>query len=125
MKPCRVGMFALLVVAVWVGPGYARGIDSLIQDLKTGDETTRIRAVVALGRSGDPAAVESLREALSDESRLVRQYALHALTDLLRVLEHASHLVSRWLHDLREQLEQRLEGPQTTAVRRSIPTVGD
>jgi HEAT repeat protein len=122
MKPYRVGMLALLVWVAWVGPGFARGIDPLIQDLKTGDETTRIRAVVALGHSGDPTAVEVLREALNDESRLVRQYAIQALTDLLRILEHTSHLVTRWLHDLRVRFEQRLEEPQTIAAQKSLST---
>jgi HEAT repeat protein len=125
MKLCQVGMLALLVIAAWVGPGDASGIDPLIQDLKTGDEPIRIRAVVALGQSGDPAAVEVLREALHDESRLVRQYALHALTDLLRILEHTSRLVTRWLHDLLGRLEQGLEESQTTAAEQPISTTRD
>jgi HEAT repeat protein len=122
MKRYRVGLLVLLIVAAWVGPGSTSGIDPLIQDLKTGDEPTRIRAVVALGQSGDPTAVEVLRNALHDESHLVRQYALHALTDLLRILEHTSRLVTRWLHDLLGQLEQRLEDRPMTPAKKPVST---
>ncbi|HXH14494.1 MAG TPA: HEAT repeat domain-containing protein [Alphaproteobacteria bacterium] len=117
MKPYWIGLLALLVWVASVGSGGASGIDALIQDLRTGDETTRIRAVVALGDSADPKAVGALQEALHDESRLVRQYALHALKDLLQILERTSRLVTRWLHDLVDRLEQQLEEPQTTAAK--------
>jgi biopolymer transport protein ExbB/TolQ len=120
MKQYGVGLLALLIVAAWVGSGWASSIDVLIQDLKTGDEPTRIRAVVALGHSADPKAVEALREALHDESQLVRRYALQALKDLLQILERTSRLVTRWLHDLVDRLEQRLEEPQTTAVQHPL-----
>ncbi len=117
MKPYWIGLLALLVWVASVGSAGASGIDALIQDLRTGDEATRIRAVVALGNSADPQAVEALHEALHDESRLVRQYALHALKDLLEILERTSRLVTRWLHDLVDRLEQQLEEPQTTAAK--------
>jgi hypothetical protein len=125
MKPCWVGILALLLWAAWVGLGTARDLNPLIQDLKTGDEPTRIRAVVALGHSGDPTAVEILREALNDESQLVRKYALHALTDLLRILEHTSRLVTRWLRDLLGQLEQGLAESQMTGAKKPIVTTRD
>jgi HEAT repeat protein len=76
MKLGWVGMLVVLVVVAWVGPGAARGLEPLVQDLRTGDETTRVRAVLALGHSGDPQAVEILRHAVHDESRLVRTHAL-------------------------------------------------
>lgn len=109
MRQCQVGMLALLILVAWIGAGYASDIDSLIQDLKHGDESARIRAVLALGQSGDPQAVEVLREAMHDESQLVRKYALYALRDLLQVLERTSRLVTRWLHDLLDRVEQQLE----------------
>jgi urease accessory protein UreH len=120
VKPCWVGIVVLLVLAVWVSSGSTSSIDPLIEDLKTGDETTRVRAVVALGHSRDPQAVEALREALHDESGLVRQYALHALADLLRILEHTSQSFTRWLRDLRDRLEQRLDEPQMATAPKSI-----
>jgi HEAT repeats len=120
MKLCWVGMLVVFVVAAWVGPGSARGIEPLVHDLRTGDETTRVRAVLALGHSGDPQAVEILRHALHDESQLVRNHALQALKHLLLILAHTSRLVTHWLHELLERVEERLEEPQMTTMPRPI-----
>jgi HEAT repeat protein len=122
MKRCGIGMLVVLVLVAWVGPGSARGMEPLVHDLRTGDETTRVRAVLALGHSGDPQAVEVLRHALHDESPLVRTHALEAFKHLLLTLAHASRLVTHWLHELLERLEERLEEPQVTTVKGSIET---
>jgi HEAT repeat protein len=106
MKLCWVGLLVVLMVVAWVGPGAARSLEPLVQDLKTGDEATRVRAVLALGHSGDPHAVEVLRQAVHDESPLVRQHALQALKHLLLSLAHTSRLVTHWLHELLERLEE-------------------
>jgi HEAT repeat protein len=119
MKRCWVGMCVVLVVAAWVGPGSARGLEPLVHDLRTGDEATRVRAVLALGDSGDPQAVEVLRHALHDESQLVRTHALQALKHLLLILAQTSRLVTHWLHELLEWVEERLEEPQATTVKPS------
>jgi len=105
MKRCWGGLLIVLVVVAWVGPGAARGLDPLVHDLRTGDEATRVRAVLALGHSGDAHAVEVVREALHDESPLVRQYARHAFKQLLLRLAQTSRLVAQWLDDLLERLE--------------------
>jgi hypothetical protein len=76
-----------------------------------------VRAVLALGHSDDPQAVEVLRHALHDESQLVRKHALQALRHLLLILAHTSRLVTHWLHDLLERVEERLEEPQVTIVK--------
>jgi HEAT repeat protein len=117
MKLCWVGMFVVFVVVAWIGPGSARGIEPLVHDLRTGDEATRVRAVLALGHSGDPQAVEVLRHAVHDESQLVRKHALQALKHLLLILAHTSRLVTHWLHELLERVEERLEEPQVTTVK--------
>jgi HEAT repeat protein len=117
MKLCWVGMLVVLVVVAWIGPGSARGIEPLVHDLRTGDEATRARAVLALGHSGDPQAVEVLRNALHDESQLVRKHALQALRHLLLILAHTSRLVTHWLHELLERVEERLEEPQVTIMK--------
>jgi hypothetical protein len=122
MKRCGVGMFVVLVLVAWVGAGAARGMEPLVHDLRTGDETTRVRAVLALGHSGDPQAVEVLRHAVHDESLLVRTHALEALRHLLLTLAHASRLVTHWLHDLLERVEKRWEDPQVTTVQGPIET---
>jgi HEAT repeat protein len=118
MRRCWVGMLVVLVVAAWVGPGAARDIEPLVHDLRTGDEATRVRAVLALGDSRDPQAVEVLRHALHDESQLVRQYALQALKRLLLMLAQTSRLVTQWLDELLERLEE----PQVTTVKPPVAT---
>jgi HEAT repeat protein len=100
------GLLIVLVVMAWVGSGAARGIEPLVHDLRTGDEATRVRAVLALGHSGDPQAVEVVRQALHDESPLVRQYARQAFKQLLLRLAQTSRLVTQWLDDLIERLEE-------------------
>jgi HEAT repeat protein len=120
MKLWWVGMLVVLVVVAWIRPGSARGIEPLIHDLRTGDEATRVRAVLALGHSDDPQAVEVLRNALHDESRLVRKHALQALRHLLLMLANTSRLVTHWLHELLERVEEGLEEPQVTIVK--LPT---
>jgi HEAT repeat protein len=120
MKLWWGGMLVVLVVVAWRGPGFARGIEPLVHDLRTGDEATRVRAVLTLGHSDDPQAVEVLRHALHDESQLVRKHALQALRHLLLILAQTSRLVTHWLHELLERVEERLEEPQVTIVQ--LPT---
>ena len=113
MKRYGVGMLIVLVVMAWVSSGSARGIEPLVHDLRTGDEATRVRAVLALGHSDDPQAVEVLRHALHDESQLVRTHALQAFKHLLLMLAHTSLLVTHWLDELLERLEE----PHVTTVK--------
>jgi hypothetical protein len=61
-------------------PGAPR--DVLIQALRDGDAEERGRAVVALGKRRDQAAVEAVVAALGDEDAGVRQRAVWALRDL-------------------------------------------
>jgi hypothetical protein len=105
MKRYGIDMLIVLIVIAWVGSGSARGLEPLVHDLRTGDEATRVRAVLALGHSGDAQAVEVLREALHDESPRVRQYALHAIKQLLLRLAQTARLVTQWLDTLLERLE--------------------
>jgi HEAT repeat protein len=116
MKLCSAGLLVVFVAVACAGPGAARGLEPLVQDLRTGDEPTRVRAVLALGDSGDPQAVEVLRHAVHDESQLVRTHALLALKHLLLSLAHTSQLVTHWLHELLEQVEEQLEEPHVTTV---------
>jgi hypothetical protein len=122
MKLCSVGLLVVLVAVACAGPGAARGLEPLVQDLRTGDEPTRVRAVLALGHSGDPHAVEVLRQAVHDESPLVRTHALQALKHLLLSLAHTSRLVTHWLDELLKRVEEQLEAPQVTTVQRPIET---
>jgi len=119
MKLCSVGLLVVCVAVACAGPGAARGLEPLVQDLRAGDEPTRVRAVLALGHSGDPQAVEVLRQAVHDESPLVRTHALLALKHLLLSLAHTSRLVTHWLHVLLERVEAQLEEPHVTTVKPS------
>ena len=106
MKRCWGGLLIVLMVMAWVGSGSARGLEPLVHDLRTGDEATRVRAVLALGHSGEAQAAEVLREALHDESPRVRQHARHAFKQLLLGLAQTSRLVTQWLDDLLERWEE-------------------
>jgi len=67
----------LVVLAVLVVPAVADEVDNLILDLKYGSDDVRKDAVVALGESGDPRAVDPLIDALNDW--VVREVAARAL----------------------------------------------
>jgi len=56
-----------------------QGIEHFIRQLADDDEVTRWRSAEALGRIGDPAAVEPLIDALWDEDARVRLKAAWAL----------------------------------------------
>ena len=132
MKRYWVGMSVVLIMMAWVDSGSARGIEPLVHDLRTGDEATRVRAVLALGHSGDAQAVEVLRHALHDESQLVRQYAIQAIKQLLLMLAQTSRLVTQWLDELLERLEEPhvitgkppTEPPRSAVSSEKLPLAG-
>ncbi len=59
-------------------------VASLVKTLSDGDDATRVRAAVALGRIGEHArpAIPALRAALKDKYRYVVRNAEHALNNL-------------------------------------------
>ncbi len=57
----------------------AQGIATLLKALQSDDSYERHRAVIALGRSGNPAALDPLIKALDDQDSFVRSFAANAL----------------------------------------------
>ena len=58
-------------------------LKDLIQQALEGEEVmTRAKGVIALGESGDPAAIEPLTATLEDEDSYVREHAVEALGEI-------------------------------------------
>jgi HEAT repeat protein len=57
-------------------------IPAISNSLRSGDETTRLRAIKSLGALGDRAAVPDLVETLKDENRSLRFNAIYALAEI-------------------------------------------
>jgi HEAT repeats len=75
----RVVVLALAIVA-WIAPAHAEErIPVLTRMLARGTEKTRLSAVLALAKLGDPAALKPLITALGDKSFRVREVAATAL----------------------------------------------
>ncbi|MDD3566085.1 MAG: HEAT repeat domain-containing protein [Methanothrix sp.] len=70
-----------LVLATLAMPAVADEVDDLILDLKYGGQDARENAVLALGESGDPRAIDPLIEALKDKDVQVRLWAASDLGD--------------------------------------------
>jgi HEAT repeat protein len=88
----------------------------LINDLKSADTETALKAVKGLGESGDIRAVPPLLGALRDERDVVRRYAVEALQQLVRALDNVYIVVKRWLQSLINQLQPApADGVVTTA----------
>jgi HEAT repeat protein len=74
-----VGVIAGLIAGRPTAPPVQAGAPTLIPHLRSRSPERRYDAAVALGRTGDPAAVPALEEALSDPDPGVRWMALEAL----------------------------------------------
>jgi uncharacterized membrane protein len=57
-------------------------IQNLLEELEYGSETKRRAAAYKLGKLGNPAAIDSLTEALKDSDAVVRQNAVNALHEI-------------------------------------------
>jgi HEAT repeat protein len=77
---------------------------SLINDLRSADTQTRLKAIKGLGESGDIRALSPLLKALHDERGVVRQHAIAALQRLAQTLDEVYIIVKRWLQALIHQL---------------------
>lgn len=76
----------------------------LINDLQSADTERALKAIAALGASGDIRAVPPLLEALRDVREVVRQSAIEALQHLVGALDDAYIVVKRWLRSLINKL---------------------
>ena len=97
-------LLASLLVVGAITASHGDEFQRLIQDLRSTDEETRMKAVKALGESGEMRALKPLLEALRDDSVVVREHALEALRNLVKVLSDVYRLMRWWLQDLLNRL---------------------
>jgi HEAT repeat protein len=108
----------LVALSLMQGTGLADAsqLRPLINDLKSADTETALKAVKGLGESGDIRAVPPLLGALRDERDVMRQYAVEALQHLVRALDNVYIVAKRWLQSLINQLQPApADGVVTTA----------
>jgi HEAT repeat protein len=97
-------LLGLLLLTGGVDLSHADRLQPLLDDLASTDMDTRLKAITALGESGEVRAVPPLIAALNDEHDVIRQYAAEALRNLARVLDDAYAVVKRWLQSLINRL---------------------
>jgi HEAT repeat protein len=108
---------AVLLLTYTSGLADADQLRPLINDLKSADTETTLKAIEGLGESGDIRAVPLLLKALRDERDVVRQYAIEALQRLVRTLDDMYIVVKHWLQSLINQLRHDPSDGVITAVR--------
>jgi hypothetical protein len=125
-------LLAALLLTSDISPAYADRLRPLIDDLKSADVETALKAISALGESGDIRAVSPLLDALRDERAAVRQSAAEALQHLVRALDDVYLVVKRWLQALINKLrldpsgdvitvEQSVAYPCGAQVEKAVP----
>jgi HEAT repeat protein len=97
-------LLAAMLATNTIGLAYADQLRPLIDDLKSADTTTVLKAIRGLGESGDIRAVPPLLEALRDKRGVVRQYTVEALQHLVQALDDGYLVVKRWLQSLINKL---------------------
>ena len=97
-------LLAAMLLTNTIGLAYADPLRPLINDLKSADTTTVLKAIRGLGESGDIRAVPPLLEALRDKRGVVRQYTVEALQHLVQALDDGYIVVKRWLQSLINKL---------------------
>jgi len=97
-------LLALLLLTSGIEWSYADRLQPLIDDLKSTEMATRLKAIKSLGESGEIRAVPPLIAALNDEHDVVRRYAAEALQNLSRILDDVYTGVKRWLQSLINKL---------------------
>jgi HEAT repeat protein len=99
---------------------YSGGIYDLINTAAYGaGQAERLRAVVALGKSGDPRAVRPLTDLLADEENEIRLAATTALGSL-----RSGRAVDELIERLRDPGEQTITREQAAVALAAIRSTG-
>ena len=125
-------LLAALLLTSDISPAGAERLRPLLDDLKSADVETALKAISELGESGDIRAVSPLLDALRDERAAVRQSAAEALQHLVRALDDVYSVVKRWLQALINKLrldpsgdvitvEQSVAYPCGAQVEKAVP----
>ena len=104
MRTKSLTLAVVLLLTNGIDLAYADRLQPLIDDLKSADTDTKLKAIKSLGESGDIRAVPALLAVLRDERGVVRRYAVEALQNLARLLDDAYVVVKRWLQSLINRL---------------------
>jgi HEAT repeat protein len=107
-KTMRTAGWILLAPLLLTGATRLADADQLrplINDLKSADTETVLKAITELGTSRDIRAVPPLLDALRDERGVVRRSAVEALQHLVRALDDVYIVVKRWLQSLINKLQ--------------------
>ena len=95
---------------------YTDQLQPLIEDLRSADMSTRLRAIESLGASGDIRAIPPLLAIAQQEQGLMRQYAVGALQNLAHLLDDVHVVMKRWLQSLIDRLRSGPGGDRTTVT---------
>jgi len=75
-------------------------IDRLTTEATTGAYEVRLRALHALGKSGDIRALPPLLAAVKDQNAAIREQAIAALRALAQTLHGVYRAVAQWIKEL-------------------------
>ncbi|GIX45895.1 MAG: hypothetical protein KatS3mg131_0106 [Candidatus Tectimicrobiota bacterium] len=106
-----------LSLGLWASAGTADEVARWLEEAHSPELAVRLRALAALGESGDPRAVPPLLAALHDAHPSVRECAVAALQALVRTLRTAYRALAQWLEDLLAALGGRPAPPREPPVR--------
>lgn len=73
-------------------------MDRWLQDVTSTSETVRIKALNALGQSGDRRALQPLLTALRDANPSIQQHAKAALKKLAQTLDQTYRHLAEWIN---------------------------
>jgi hypothetical protein len=107
----------LALIGVWVPPTVADDIDRLSREATSGSLQVRLRALQALGHSGDLRALQPLLMALHDDDTTIRACAIAALQSLVRALKGLYDTVAQWIEALLATLQSPAREPPPTVER--------
>jgi HEAT repeat protein len=120
MRTAILAFLAALLLTHMLGLADADQLQPLIDDVKSVETATAIKAIKGLGDSRDIRALPPLLAALRDERGVVRQYAVEALQHLVRTLDTVYYVAKRWLQSLIDQLRTDPSDSIVTTARRPL-----
>ena len=120
MRTTLLVFSAALLLTHITGLAKADQLRPLLNDLRSADTETTLKAIKGLGESGDIRAVPPLLAASRDARDVVRQYAIEALQHLVRSLDSVYLVAKRWLQSLIDQLRSDPSDRVVTTARRPL-----
>ncbi len=120
MRTSILAFLAALLLTHMLGLVDADQLQPLIDDVKSAETATALKAIKGLEDSRDIRALPPLLAALRDERGVVRQYAVEALQHLVRTLDTVYYVAKRWLQSLIDQLRSDPSDSVVTTVRRPL-----